>query len=183
MFAGQSNTLYYCATDGITPLRGSGENTIVSIYDVSSRNVPEAGYTGASGGVTTMSATLWDITGAGGVRFYQNTKAAVQLIDCTIQTTGACIDMTTMGNNIILGNVTTLTSSAGYGVNLALTNAGSNSWDSGAFNNLRVGASATISGFAADINLGDSATSLTALRTLPGKVLVGATTLNRAVSF
>jgi hypothetical protein len=182
--AGLNVLVYYCSTDGMgSPVRGGSENPIVSIYDSAFRNVTESGVSAGSGGMATILAQLWEVTGVRGIRVYHSTRMLAQLIDVTILSTGNAIEMTTNGNSIILANSTSLTSSAGYGIDLATTAAGSNSWDQGAFNNLRVGASASISGASADINLGDATTSLAALRALPGKVLVGATTLNRAISF
>jgi hypothetical protein len=136
-------------------------------------------------GLTTLvlyfSAGTWSVDGVG-IDLDTGAYGSAQIwISGTVVTSGSdAVRISIPYSSIALAGAASLTSSAGYGANLAYADTTA---ASGAFNNLHVGASASISGFTADINLGDSTTSLAALRALPGKVLVGATTMNRAISF
>jgi hypothetical protein len=81
-----------------------------------------------------------------------------------------------------MGTTSNITSSAGYAINLGFSSPAT-ALDDGCFNQFRISSTGTLSGASGDINLGDSTTSLAALRALAGKVAIGPTTLNRAISY
>ena len=115
--------------------------------------------------------------------YLDGVKARVTVQDVVITSSTDGIRVATSGNDIALGGTASITATA-YAVNLAYSNTSTKSFSAGAINNVMVGASAALSGGTADINLGGgTTTSLVALRAVPNKTILDATTLNRAMGY
>jgi hypothetical protein len=86
--------------------------------------------------------------------------------------------------NVMLVDAATITSTAGFGVNLAATNQVWGGTTEAAFNQVSYDASGiTLSGTSGGMTIdGTTPLSLAALRLLAGKVSVDATKFNRAIS-
>ena len=141
---------------------------------------------GASGfvpvlGTLQTSGGSWTASGVG-LYVYGNSHLTARVYDTTISAGTDGIRTASENGVFVLAGAAGI-SAVGVGVNLAYSSSGSAAFDDGARNNVRVASTASIAGTSTDIGLGDTNITLAALRALAGKVLVGTTTLNRAISY